>query len=155
MILRCLESGLKLRYQGSWKLILDVISKFFETFGKLCPERLKKCLVSLCNLHNSHGIQCRRELEKTVGMAFQTMGPKFVLGVVPLDLDKDTNAFEFPRSWLLPVMRDHVRETEMMFFFENFLPLANTLRGKGKTLISENATTIYCNLRVCLQASLL
>jgi hypothetical protein len=30
-------------------------------------------------------------------------------------------------------MRDHVRETEMMFFFENFLPLANTLREKGKT----------------------
>ena len=46
--------------------------------------------MSLCNLHNSHGIRCRRELEKTVGVAFQTMGPKFVLGVVPLDLEKDT-----------------------------------------------------------------
>jgi hypothetical protein len=31
-------------------------------------------------------------------------------------------------------MRDHVRETEMMFFFENFLPLANTLREKGERL---------------------
>lgn len=41
---------------------------------------------------------------------------------------------EFPRSWLLPVMRDHVRETEMMFFFENLAPLANTLKGKGKQL---------------------
>jgi uncharacterized membrane protein len=49
---------------------------FFQVFGKLCPERLKKCLLSLCNLHNSHGIQCRRELKKTVGMAFQRMGPK-------------------------------------------------------------------------------
>jgi hypothetical protein len=48
----------------------------FQVFGKLCPERLKKCLLSLCNLHNSHGIQCRRELKKTVGMAFQRMGPK-------------------------------------------------------------------------------
>lgn len=47
-----------------------------QIFGKLCPEKLKKCLVSLCNLHNSHGIKCRRELEKTVGMAFQRMGPK-------------------------------------------------------------------------------
>ena len=33
---RCLESGLKLRYQESWKLILDVISKFFEVSFMEC-----------------------------------------------------------------------------------------------------------------------
>ncbi|XP_046850876.1 RRP12-like protein [Xenia sp. Carnegie-2017] len=133
-ILKCLESGIKLRYQGSWRIIIDVISKFFELFGKLCPERLTKCLVSLCNLHNSPGIQCRRELEKTVGMAFRVMGPKFVLQVVPLDLDKDANICEFPRSWLLPVMRDHIQETEMIFFFKTFLPLADSLREKAEKL---------------------
>ncbi|XP_028391311.1 RRP12-like protein [Dendronephthya gigantea] len=134
IILRCLESGLKLRYQESWSLILDVTSKFIQIFGKLCPERLKKCLISLCNLHNSHGIRCRKEIAKTVGTAFQTIGPKFVLSVVPLDLEKDTNVYEFPRSWLLPVMRDHVQETEMVYFFQKLLPLANSLLAKAENL---------------------
>ena len=79
---------------------------------------------------------------------------RFVLGVVPLNLEQDKLVFrlhyrrkrrkifnivfsissenyEFPRSWLLPVMRDHVCETEMMYFFEELLPLANKLMSKG------------------------
>lgn len=38
---------------------------------------------------------------------------------------------DFPRSWLLPVIRDHVRETRLGFFTTYFLPLATTLKGKG------------------------
>lgn len=49
-----------------------------------------------------------------------------------------SNACEFPRSWLLPVMRDHVRGTEMIFFFEYFVPLADKLRGKGEYFHSIN-----------------
>ena len=41
---------------------------------------------------------------------------------------------QFPRSWLLPVMRDNVCETEMMYFFEKLLPLANKLHLKGTPL---------------------
>ena len=38
---------------------------------------------------------------------------------------------DFPRSWLLPVIRDHVRETRLGFFTAYFLPLATTLKRKG------------------------
>lgn len=38
---------------------------------------------------------------------------------------------DFPRSWLLPVIRDHVRETRLGFFTTYFLPLATTLKSKG------------------------
>lgn len=39
---------------------------------------------------------------------------------------------EFPRSWLIPVVRDHVRNTRIAFFTSYFLPLASTLKQKGK-----------------------
>lgn len=38
---------------------------------------------------------------------------------------------DFPRSWLLPVIRDHVREARLGFFTTYFLPLATTLKSKG------------------------
>lgn len=46
---------------------------------------------------------------------------------------------DFPRSWLLPVIRDHVRETRLGFFTSYFLPLATTLKNKGMvpTLVLE------------------
>lgn len=46
---------------------------------------------------------------------------------------------DFPRSWLLPVIRDHVRETRLGFFTTYFLPLATTLKNKGMgpTLVLE------------------
>ena len=50
---------------------------------------------------------------------------------------------QFPRSWLLPVMRDNVCETEMMYFFEKLLPLANRLHLKGTSPL---LNVIYCCL---------
>lgn len=41
---------------------------------------------------------------------------------------------EFPRSWLIPVIRDHVKNTRLAFFTSYFLPLASTLKQKGKYL---------------------
>ena len=39
---------------------------------------------------------------------------------------------DFPRSWLLPVIRDNVMETELGFFTSYFLPLAARLRLRGE-----------------------
>ena len=41
--------------------------------------------------------------------------------------------YDFPRSWLLPVLRSNIRETELAFFASYFLPLAARLRTKGES----------------------
>lgn len=41
---------------------------------------------------------------------------------------------EFPRSWLVPVIRDHVKNTNLSFFSSYFLPLASTLKQRGKRM---------------------
>jgi len=39
------------------------------------------------------------------------------------------------RSWLLPVLRDHIQDTQIAFFAEYFLPLASQLKVKCKILV--------------------
>lgn len=42
---------------------------------------------------------------------------------------------EFPRSWMVPVIRDHVKNTHLGFFTSYFLPLASTFKQRGKSLM--------------------
>jgi len=42
---------------------------------------------------------------------------------------------DLTRSWMLPVFRDHIQDTEIAFFAEYFLPLASQLKVKCKILI--------------------
>lgn len=39
---------------------------------------------------------------------------------------------DFPRSWLLPVLRDNVQGARLGFFTSYFLPLAATLKSRGE-----------------------
>lgn len=40
---------------------------------------------------------------------------------------------DFPRSWLLPVLRDYVQGARLCFFTSYFLPLAAALKSRGET----------------------
>ena len=42
---------------------------------------------------------------------------------------------EFPRAWLLPVMKDNIQNSELKFFISHFLPIAANLRQKGKKIV--------------------
>jgi len=40
---------------------------------------------------------------------------------------------DLTRSWMLPVFRDHIQDTQIAFFAEYFLPLASQLKLKCET----------------------
>ena len=74
----------------------------------------------------------RGEVDAAVGAAVKSMGPKAVLEAVPLKITGEEDNYDFPRSWLVPVIRDNVTHTQLAFFVSYFLPLAGTLRTKCK-----------------------
>ena len=41
---------------------------------------------------------------------------------------------DLTRSWMLPVFRVHIQDTQIAFFAEYFLPLASRLKVKCETL---------------------
>lgn len=56
---------------------------------------------------------------------------RVVLSAVPLLLEEETGSHDFPRSWLLPVLKDHIEATELSYFRDTMMPLADSLGAKG------------------------
>uniref|UniRef100_A0A7M4F4E7 Ribosomal RNA processing 12 homolog n=1 Tax=Crocodylus porosus TaxID=8502 RepID=A0A7M4F4E7_CROPO len=106
---RAVEEGLTYRFHAAWAPVLQVLRAFFEACGKQGHPVMRKCLRSLCDLRLSPHFPYTAELDETVGAAVGTMGPEVVLEAMPLGIDGREETLDFPRSWLLPVLRDHIR----------------------------------------------
>ncbi|XP_034342176.1 RRP12-like protein [Arvicanthis niloticus] len=137
---RAVEEGLTYKFHAAWNSVLQLLGVFFEACGKQAHPVMKKCLQSLCDLRLSPHFPHTAALDQAVGAAVTSMGPEVVLQAVPLEIDGSEETLDFPRSWLLPVIRDHVRETRLGFFTTYFLPLATTLKRKAMDLAQAGST---------------
>ncbi|KFO54348.1 RRP12-like, partial [Corvus brachyrhynchos] len=124
---RSVEEGLTYRFHAAWDEVLRVLEVFFETCGKQCHPIMRKCLQSLCDLRLSPHFPSTAE----VAHAVSTMGPEVLLESVPLQIDGKEETLDFPRSWLLPVLRDNVQGARLGFFTSYFLPLAAALKSRA------------------------
>ncbi|XP_048362430.1 RRP12-like protein isoform X1 [Sphaerodactylus townsendi] len=131
---RAVEQGLTYRFHAAWASVLQVLKTFFEACGCQCHPMMRKCLQSLADLRGSSHFPHVMFLDQAVGAAVATMGPEVVLQAVPLDIDGTEERLDFPRSWLLPVLRDHIHDAPLAFFCSYFLPLATTLKNRATDL---------------------
>uniref|UniRef100_A0A2I2Y3B5 Ribosomal RNA processing 12 homolog n=1 Tax=Gorilla gorilla gorilla TaxID=9595 RepID=A0A2I2Y3B5_GORGO len=137
---RAVEEGLTYKFHAAWSSVLQLLCVFFEACGRQAHPVMRKCLQSLCDLRLSPHFPHTAALDQAVGAAVTSMGPEVVLQAVPLEIDGSEETLDFPRSWLLPVIRDHVQETRLGFFTTYFLPLANTLKSKAMDLAQAGST---------------
>uniref|UniRef100_A0A8C0HFP9 Ribosomal RNA processing 12 homolog n=1 Tax=Chelonoidis abingdonii TaxID=106734 RepID=A0A8C0HFP9_CHEAB len=131
---RAVEEGLTYRFHAAWASVLQVLQAFFEACGRQCHPFMRKCLQSLCDLRHSPHFPHTSELDRAVGAAVASMGPEVLLQTVALEIDGTEETLDFPRSWLLPVIRDHVQGSRLSFFTSYFLPLAATLKSRAVEL---------------------
>ncbi|XP_041645902.1 RRP12-like protein [Cheilinus undulatus] len=131
---RIIEEGLSYRFHASWPFVLQILGCFYRTAGKQAHPIMTKSLQSLADLRSTPHFPFSGELDLAVGGAVETMGPEVVLGAVPLNITGYEDDLEFPRSWLVPVIRDHVKNTHLGFFTSYFLPLASTLKKRAEEL---------------------
>ncbi|XP_041066217.1 RRP12-like protein [Carcharodon carcharias] len=131
---RAVEDGLAYRFYSSWAFVLQVLGTFFEVIGAQAYPVMKQCLQALSDLRETPHFPHTGELERAVGMAVESMGPEAVLQAIPLQIDGTEERFDFPRSWLIPVIRDHVKHTQLTFFNKYFLPLAANLKNRALEL---------------------
>ncbi|XP_018428299.1 PREDICTED: RRP12-like protein isoform X1 [Nanorana parkeri] len=128
------EDGLSYKFHSSWSHVLQVLQTFFQVAGNFCHPLMKKCLQTLADLRGSPHFPHTGDLDHTVGAAVESMGPEVVLKAIPLQIDGTEETCDFPRSWLVPVIRDHVKNTELAFFTRYFLPLAAKLKNQAGEL---------------------
>ncbi|XP_052226276.1 RRP12-like protein isoform X6 [Dreissena polymorpha] len=133
-VLRALESGLGYQFHAAWGFVLQVFAAMFQSLGRICPAAFQKSLSAIAELRDSVRFAYKGELDHAVGCAVRAMGPREVLAAIPLQITGQSDDLDFPRSWLLPVIRDNVQETELGFFTSYFLPLAAKLRLRSLEL---------------------
>ncbi|KAJ8361402.1 hypothetical protein SKAU_G00179270 [Synaphobranchus kaupii] len=131
---RSVEEGLTYRFHATWPFVLQVLGCFYRVVGKQAHPIMTKSLQSLSDLRGTPRFPFSGELDLAFGGAVETMGPEAVLSAVPLQITGTQDNMEFPRSWLIPVIRDHVKNTQLSYFSSYFLPLAITLRQKAEEL---------------------
>ncbi|XP_022619336.1 RRP12-like protein [Seriola dumerili] len=131
---RIIEEGLSYRFHASWPFVLQILGCFYRAAGKQAHPIMTKSLQSLADLRSTPQFPFSGELDLAVGGAVESMGPEVVLGAVPLNITGFNDDLEFPRSWLVPVIRDHVKNTHLGFFASYFLPLASTLKQRAEEL---------------------
>ncbi|XP_052773393.1 RRP12-like protein [Mya arenaria] len=136
-IVRALESGLGYQFHASWGLVLQIFAVLYKTVGKASPKAFHKSLTLMADLRDSVRFAYKGELDHAVGAAVKAMGPREVLTAIPLQITGQSDDLDFPRSWLLPVIRDNVQETELAFFTSYFLPLAAKLRLRSLELADQ------------------
>ncbi|GAB6025472.1 pre-rRNA processing protein [Chamberlinius hualienensis] len=134
-IIDSFEKCLSFQHNEIWPCVFQVLAVVFEVLGKVCHPLMKKCLRSLADLRSSPLFQYTSELDYTFGKAVKTFGPRVIMEIIPLSLIQDGTNFE--HSWLIPVLRDNVQETELSYFKEYFLPLIGKCQTKIQNFKSD------------------
>ena len=110
-----------------------MLTTFFAVCGDKYSGIVGRCLKSLAELRSSANFTFTNELDYVIGKAVRTMGPEVVLSHVPLQITGKEENFDFPRSWLLPVLRENIQKAKLAFFKTYFLPIAQACDQRSKT----------------------
>lgn len=105
--------------QGRFDSVRVLLQELVAVRDKLRPGEI-----------NAYG----KEISQCIGGAVAAFGPEQVLSVAPLELLQhpltDTSFEQNSRSWMLLVLKDHLRYANLAFFSSYFLPLATSVRGR-------------------------
>lgn len=134
-----MQTVLKYRYQSAWPTVLPALASLIRHAGPHAAPLLRPLLLALAALRDRATEQGSAHVAAAVdaclGEAVRAMEPKRVLAVLPLLLsvpqlplapDAPVQA-QFPRAWLLPLLRDHTQNTRLAYFVRHLLPLAEAM----------------------------
>ncbi|KAH9489577.1 pre-rRNA processing protein [Bulinus truncatus] len=136
-LIKTLETSLSYQFCSVWSLVFQLWSAAFLVLGKIAPRSLLMCLTSMGELRDTPHFSFKGEMDYAIGNAVKAMGPSLVLEAIPLGITGENDNLEFPRGWLLPLLRDNVTHTELHFFASYFLPLAAKFKIKADQLSKE------------------
>lgn len=117
---------LSVKYQAGWMEVFNVLSSLFEVL-KWRSSVLTNDIISLVGgLRGNDSFNGKKEADIVLGKAVEAVGPDAVLTVLPLNL-ANPKPDEPGRAWLLPILRDHVENTNLAHFKSQFVPLSEAM----------------------------
>ena len=117
---------LSVKYQSAWMEAFNVLSVLFTTLKWRSVGLLDEIVKTIGELRGNESFSGNKEAGMVLGKAVEAMGPTNVLTILPLNLAKPEPG-QTGRAWLLPILRDHVRNTSLAHFRSEFVPLSETM----------------------------
>ncbi|XP_018011596.1 RRP12-like protein [Hyalella azteca] len=140
-IMHHLEQGLSYQCQGAWPCIFRLLGQCYSELGLYYAPIMMPSLQNLCQLMANDSLAAGGELEKAIGKAVQGLGVEAVVCSSPFDITGDITKDE-KNLWLLPLLRKFVKGSRLLFFKDNFVPLAEKCFNVVAKLESEAAPNV-------------
>lgn len=125
-VARSANSLLSVKYQPAWMEVFTVLSALFTAFSRRSTGLLDEIVKAVGELRGNDSFNGKKEADAVLGKAVEAMGPKSVLETLPLNLAKPRTG-QPGRAWLLPILRDHVQNTNLAHFRSEFVPLSESM----------------------------
>ena len=98
-----------------------------------------KWLKIVSDIRMDKSFEFKEEADSAIGSAIENMGPKYLLNILPLNLESPGfSNNSIGRAWLLPLLKDHIINSELGYFLEEFVPLSERLRKKSLEFQQQN-----------------
>ena len=127
-----LEKSLEFEYCNAWSPLFGLIS---HMFNEKCSELTAQIMSRLVVIRESYDCVYASDIDSAIGTAVQVFGPEYVLKFCSLNLNEENN--DVSHNWLLPVLKDNIKDSELSLFGEYFIPLSNILETTCNSLESE------------------
>lgn len=130
---------LSVRYIHCAKEVLNILKTAITKFRyRSYPELIAPLeIVGGWRTSEEEFLELRSEAEAVIAAAITSMGPKKVLSSLPLNLVQPSDT-KPGRAWLLPLIRDHTRNTELAVFIKELVPLIEVYQAKCEQLPKES-----------------
>ncbi|CAK1589953.1 unnamed protein product [Parnassius mnemosyne] len=136
-IFKTIGTGLDNPFNQAIKHVIMTIAVCFEIGNEKLFHVLGPLLKKLNERRESHNFHHEKEAEYATGCAVKALGPEFVLRHIPLRDGEDIN---LERSWLLPVLREKIVNSNLKFFATEILEMATFCRRKSREFAQSNDT---------------
>ncbi|CAG8564678.1 10955_t:CDS:2, partial [Racocetra fulgida] len=130
-IILIVKNGFNFRYQTAWPCILKILESLFQRLQRSSQKLLGNFLNIVEELRMNSDPELKDAADKTLGAAIANMGPQTFLNILPLNLENPDNNKNNGRAWLLPLLKDHIINTELGYFIRELVPLSERLAQKS------------------------
>ena len=117
---------LSVKYQTAWMEVFTALSALFDALRWRGDPYLLPIVKSIGELRGNDGFQGKKEADEVLGRAIRNLGPAAVLSVLPHNL-LSPKPGQPGRAWLLPLLRDHVSNTNLAHFKSDLVPLSEAM----------------------------
>ena len=117
---------LSVKYQAAWVEVFNIITASFDALKWRSAPLLNDAVRVIGDLRGSDSFNGKKEADAVLGTAVEVIGPEAVLTILPLNL-ADPKPCLPGRVWLVPILRDHVVNTNLVHFKNEFVPLSQSL----------------------------